>query len=108
MRAGDLDRRVTLRRFTVTKDAFNADTKTWADLATVSASREDIRDSERVQAQQVGAKITARFKIRYSSQVADLNPKDELVCEGVTFGIAAVKQIGRRHGLEITATALAD
>lgn len=108
MQAGKLDRRVTLRRFTTSKDAFNADVPTWGDLATVWASKDDVSDAERNRAAQVGASVTTRFQIRYSDAVADLGPKDQLICEGRTYAISAVKELGRRSGLEITASARTD
>ena len=109
MLAGRLDRRVTLmRQGAPTDDGYTTQPGAWAPLATVWASKQDVRDAERVQAQQVGASITTRFQIRYSSQVADLSPRDHLTCEGRTYAISAVKEIGRREGLEITATAQAD
>jgi SPP1 family predicted phage head-tail adaptor len=108
MQAGKLDRRVTLRRATVTKDEFNEDVATWETVATVWASKEDVRDSERVRAQQVGAAMTTRFQIRHSAAADTVSPEDQLVCEGKTYGIVAVKELGRRVGLEITATTQAD
>jgi SPP1 family predicted phage head-tail adaptor len=81
---------------------------TWATLATVWASRQDIRDSERVAAQEVGADITTRFQIRYSSEVAGVNPKDRINFDGSIYEIVAVKEIGRREGLELTAAARTD
>lgn len=108
MRAGDLDRQVRLERFTETRDAFNNPVEAWTTLATVRAAVEYIRDGERWTAQEVGAAATLRFRIRYSSTVADLNAKDRLIYDGDTFNIMAVKEIGRREGLEITAAARAD
>ena len=37
MRAGDMDRRVTLQRFTTTQDEYGEEIQTWTDLATVFA-----------------------------------------------------------------------
>ncbi|WP_418885044.1 phage head closure protein [Aurantimonas endophytica] len=108
MDAGRMDRRITLERFTETRDAFNEPVQTWAPLATVWASKEDIRDGERWSAQEVGAEVTTRFRVRWSSVVADLNPKDRVQFDGRTYDIVAVKEIGRREGLEITASARAD
>src|SRR3990167_775878 len=85
------DRRVTIRRATVTKDAFNAKVQTWADLVTVSASKEDVQDAERVRAQQVGASIAARFGLPWSSVLATVDARDQLVCEGRTYTIVATK-----------------
>lgn len=108
MKAGDLDRRIAIERATETQDDFGEPIQTWATLATVWASKEDIRDTERFMAQQVGAEVTTRFQIRYSATVASVNPKDRVVYDGRVYDIAGVKEIGRREGLEITAVARAD
>ena len=108
MKAAKLDRSITIERFTETRDAFNNPVETWTTLATVRASVEHIRDSERWTAQEVGAAATMRFQIRWSSTLAELNAKDRVIYEGDTFDVAAVKELGRRKGLEITAAARAD
>jgi SPP1 family predicted phage head-tail adaptor len=109
MRAGALDRRLTIRRATVTQDEFNADVVVWENLTTVWASKTDIRDAERVQAQQVGASVTTRFQIRWSLEVSDISAEDQLECDGRIYAIVGVpKELGRRSGLEITATAQAN
>ena len=108
MKSRARDRRATIRRATATKDRFNAEVQTWSDLVTVSASKEDVKDGERVRAQQVGADITARFGLAWSSVLATVSATDLLICEGRTYAISAVKEIGRREGIEISATALAD
>lgn len=108
MQAGKLDRRVVLQRFTETRDEYNEPVQTWATLATRSASFEPLSDGERLRSGQVGATATARFVIRYSTAVADLDAKDRLTFDGDTYAILHVKPLGRREGLEITATARAD
>lgn len=108
MRAGPLDRRITIERATATTDAFGGETLTWATVATVWGSREDVTDGERWRAAEVAATITTRFRIRWSSDVSSVSPKDRLVCEGRTYQIHHVKEIQRRTGLEITASARAE
>jgi SPP1 family predicted phage head-tail adaptor len=108
MRAGDLDRRVTFRRASVTRGAFNEATSAWSDLVTVWAAKAEISDGERVRAAQTGARVTARFTVRWSPDTAGVTAKDQLVCEGRTFDIVGVKEIGRRVGLEFTCAAQAD
>lgn len=105
MRAGELDRRITIQRATTTTNAFNEPVQTWADLVTVAAGKQDVRDSERWAAGEVGADITTRFQIRWSSTVANVDERDRLLFDGRVYGIQHVKEIGRREGLEITATA---
>lgn len=108
MRAGKLDRRITLERFTSTPDAYNEPVLTWTALATRAASYEPLSDGEKFSASETAANTSARFVIRYSAAVADLDPKDRLVFDGVTYEIVRVKHIGRREGIEITAGARAD
>jgi SPP1 family predicted phage head-tail adaptor len=108
MEAGRMDRRVTLRRATAAPDAFNEPVQSWANLATVWAEARPISDRERIAAAEVAASITHRFTIRWSAALADLSPRDRLIFEGREFDISAVKEIGRREGIEITASARAD
>jgi len=106
--AGDLDRRIIIQRATVTKGTHNADVETWIVLARVWAGKKDVSDRERVAAAEVAAEITTRFVIRWSSVVEDVGPRDRVVYDGRIYDISAVKEIGRRDGLEISAAARAD
>ena len=108
MQAGKLDRKIILQRFTETRDEYNEPVKTWATLATRSASYEPLSDGEKFSASETAAEASARFVIRYSSAVADLDPKDRLTFDGVVYQILRVKEIGRREGLEITVSGRAD
>ena len=102
VRAGELDRRITLQRATVTRDGLNNPVETWGDYATVWAKYEPVSDGEKFRAGERASEIGARFMIRYSSQVADVSPKDRILFGGREFAITRVKEIGRRVGLEIT------
>lgn len=108
MIAGRLDRRIALQQASTITDDFGGEEPTWADLATVWASKQDVKDAERVAAAEVGATITTRFQVRYSTATARLTEKDQLVCEGRTYAIQAIKEIGRRAGIEISAVARAE
>ncbi len=109
IRSSKLDRSITIQRVAEARDSFhNLVPGPWADLITVRASKQEIRDGERVAAQEVGADITMRFQVRWNSIIATVNPKDRLVFEGRTYGILGVKEIGRREGKEITATTRID
>lgn len=106
--AGKLDRRIILQRFTETRDEYNEPVKTWVTLATRSASYEPLSDGEKFRASETAADASARFVIRWSNATASLNPKDQLIFEGVTHQIVRVKEIGRREGVEITTASRAD
>lgn len=105
MQAGALDRRVTLLRAAPTNDAFNEPVAAWTPLATVWAARQEASDGEKHRAAEIGATIDAHFQIRWSSTVSSTGPKDRLVCEGRTYDITGVKEIGRREGLDISVVA---
>jgi SPP1 family predicted phage head-tail adaptor len=106
--AGDLDRRMTIQRATTTLNEFNEPIETWGDLATVWAKRRDASATESYRAQEVGAQITARFTIRWSSVVASVNPRDRLSFDGRFYNITAVRDVGRSRLREIDAVARAD
>lgn len=106
--AGPLDRRITIERATVTRNALNEEVRTWSPIATVWASKSDVKDAERWAAHEVAAEVTTRFRIRWQAALANLNPLDRVICEGRTYDINAVKEVGRHEGLEITAVARAE
>jgi SPP1 family predicted phage head-tail adaptor len=108
MRAGELDRRLTLFRAVRATDALNAKVTSWSRLATVAAAKADVSDAERIRAQQAGVAHTTRFRIRWSSCAAQLLAGDRVRCEGRDFEVVGLKELGRREGLEITANARGD
>lgn len=109
IRAGELDRRITLERQAgTTKNGLNETVENWQLIATVWAKKHDVSDRERFASGEVSAEMTTRFQIRWSSVVKDVNPKDRLICEGRTYHILGTKEIGRREGIEISAAAEAD
>lgn len=106
--AGSLDRRIRIERATTSKDSFNADVEVWAPLATVRASKSDVPDSEKWRAAEVSARITTRFRVRWSAVVAIVDERDRIICDGRAYDITHIKEIGRRVGREITAYARAE
>lgn len=108
MNAGEFDRRITVERMTSTPDEFNAPVERWLPLATVWASKRDVKDGERLRADGISSQITTRFRIRHSRLVADINPSDRVIFNGLTYDIVAVKELGRIEGIEITAAARND
>ena len=105
VRAGRLDRRLTLQRRTLTENDYGEAVETWTDLATVWAEKIPVRGAERYAAMQTVAEVDTRFKIRYRTDVSHL---DRVVCAGTTYDVKGVLEIGRREGWEIYATARAE
>jgi SPP1 family predicted phage head-tail adaptor len=106
--AGTLDRRVTIQRNTPTQDAGGQEIEGWTDLVTVSASWRRATARETLAASEINAQVTDIFVIRWSTDVQDVSPKDQLLYAGKTYDIADCAEIGRREGIEITAAARSD
>lgn len=104
MRAGPLDRRITLERYGITYNADNEPIEGWAELGKRWASKEDVSDGEKVRAAQVGASVSTRFRVRYDSLTSTLTATDRITYDGQTYEIQGTKELDRRVGIEITAS----
>ncbi len=101
MRAGDLDRLITIEQPTETIDAYGAPIQSWTTLAAnVPAQVSYDNGSEYFAAGQMNARIDAVFKIRYRS---DLTTKMRISYGGETYDIKFLNEIGRREGYNIKA-----
>lgn len=107
MRAGKLDRRITIRRSQKTEtNALNEPIMTWSDVVTVWAQQRPERGSERFAAAQVNGTAVITFHIRYR---ADVTIQDRIVYDGVEYEIVAPpREIGRRVVTEIDCIARED
>ncbi|MCR5874367.1 phage head closure protein [Phenylobacterium sp. J426] len=106
MRAGKLDRRLTLLSYgSDGTNAFGDPADAWTDIGTVWASKQDVSDAERMRAQALGATITTRFIVRSTERARGLKRRDRVRCDGVTYDVVGLKEVGRRDGIEITAAA---
>jgi len=102
--AGRLDRRITLQR----RDAAPADVngskrQTFAGYATVWAEKIDAGGREYFAAGQVQAELATQFRIRYRS---DVQITDRISFEGLSYNITHIKELGRREGQLLFATAI--
>lgn len=98
MRAGSLDRTITVQRGGEVQDEYGGVTSGWTDLATVRAQLLQSSTSEFMEAGGEQAERTVAFRIRW---IAGLRNADRVQFEGVFFDVLEVKEIGRRRGLEI-------
>ena len=107
MRAGKLDRRLTIRRFTeIGRTPLNEPIRGWVDVVTVWAQQRPQRGSERFAAAQINGTAVLTFHIRHRG---DVTVQDRLVYEGLEYEIVAPpREIGRRVVLEIDAIARDD
>lgn len=101
MRAGLLDRRITIQGKIVTQDDFGGEVVTWADVATVWAEELELHGLERYALRQFVGHALRTFRIRWSAAVAVVTTEHQVVYNGRTFDITDVREIGRREGIEI-------
>lgn len=103
MRAGRLDRRLTLYRPVEGDDGFATVDDGPGAVATVAASRRDVKAGEGFQASGVEAETWVVFEIRWSRTVAPIDTTWTVCCEGRFYNVTGVRELGRREGLEISA-----
>lgn len=102
----NFDRRITIQRATVERDAFNAHVETWGTLVTLWANFADVSTAEALRAQEVGATITSRFTVRsYPTTTATVTPTDRISFDGRIYNIVGVREKERGRYIEITAAA---
>lgn len=123
MRAGRLDRLITIQRKSVTQDAYGQEIATWTALADRrAASVTPLRGEERFTAAQWMAKQQVEIRVRWSASIADLNPLDRIIypalevdvspldepLEHEIYDIIEASEIGRREGFKISAARRAE
>lgn len=103
MRAGNLDRQLTIQSATTTQDASGQEIETWATVATVWAARKDVRGSERFAAEQEIATRAATYRIRW---ITGVNEKMRVVDAGTTYGIVGIADDYRQGWMELSVEAV--
>lgn len=97
---GRMDRKITLQRPTVTKNAIGEPIESWTNVAVVWADRRGISNSERFQADATRAATTARFFIHWMSGI---DSTMRVQVDGKNYRINGVNEVGYREGLELLA-----
>jgi SPP1 family predicted phage head-tail adaptor len=105
MRAGRLDRRITIQGQSIAHSDSGQEEITWSDVATVWAEKREDRGDERFATRQIVGHGVTVFRIRWSAAVAAVTSEHRIVFDGRAFNITAVREIGRREGIEIDAYA---
>jgi SPP1 family predicted phage head-tail adaptor len=98
MRAGALDRRITIQALTVSQGATGGVVETWADLATVWAQWLPGAGNEKFVAPAVYAEASGRFRVRYRPGVTARN---RVLYNGIEWDIIDIQEVGRRDGLDL-------
>lgn len=105
MRAGKLDRRITIQRQLTEQNSHGEEIVTWQDVGTVFAQKIDNRGDERYASHQFIGDADTRFRVRWSHRSLQTTTKHRIWFDGRAFDITAVREIGRREGVEIDCVA---
>jgi SPP1 family predicted phage head-tail adaptor len=100
MRAGRLDRQITIERQNETVAPSGAVASTWTPIATVRAEIVNQTATEFLAGHGEAERGTVIFRIRY---LADITTADRIVFNGMAHDLEEIVEIGRRRGLELRA-----
>ena len=90
MKAGDLDQRVTVERFTSTQDELGQPIETWAPLFTCWAAVEPLTGREYLAAQAAVSEVTARIRMRFRPW---MTAQDRVIHNGAIYGIESLVDV---------------
>jgi len=102
MRAGKLDRTITIERATTGVDDFGTPVEGWATVATVRAQRIQSTTEEFMRSFGASSESAVIFRIRHMD---GLTLADRVTEGSAVFDVKEIKELGRREGLELRCTA---
>lgn len=109
MRAGSLDRTVTImRQGAAVDDGYTMTPGAWAALATRKAQRIVSRGREVFENQGIDALVPMTFVFRDDSVTRTIAVTDRLSFDGKVYDLKSVNEIGRRRGIECVGVANAE
>lgn len=103
MRAGKLDRTLTLQRLTRIVSPAGTVSDTWADFGTVRAELVSGAVTEVAAGFGETDNSTLVFRIRYR---ADLTTENRVIYQGRALDLAGILELGRRRALELRCEAV--
>ena len=103
MRAGDLDRKITIQQITRVKNAFGEMEETLSTFATPWADVTYIRGAEPQVSQTQAGQQLAKFHIYH---LVGLKMEMKILHDGLTWDIQELRPMGRNEGIDIIALAV--
>jgi SPP1 family predicted phage head-tail adaptor len=98
MKAGKLDKRVTIKVKSATRDSYGAEIIGWSTLATVWAEVTPISGREFFVASQFVPEAQFKVRIRYRE---DFDETAKITYDSADHDILYIAEIGRQEGLEV-------
>jgi SPP1 family predicted phage head-tail adaptor len=105
MRAGRLDRSITIQRSTYIVDDTGNPAYDWTDLTTQRAEIIQASTEEFIRAYGAADETVTIFRLRFFDGITNA---DRVLYAGMAHNIKEVKEIGRRKGLEIRTVAIGE
>ncbi|CEG09483.1 putative phage head-tail adaptor [Afipia felis] len=103
MRAGKMDKSITLQRYTRVVDEGGGSILTWTALVTLRAQIIQASTEEFIRSYGASDETIVIFRTRYFD---DVKTADRIVYDGVNHNIKEIKEIGRGRGLDIRTVAI--
>ena len=94
MKAGQLDQRVTVERFTSTEDELGQPIEAWAPLFTCWAAVEPLTGREYIAAQAAVSEVTAKIRMRFRPW---MTAEDRVIHDGTTYNIVSLIDVRSDH-----------
>ena len=103
MRAGKLDKTVTIERATTIVDDYGTPTPGWATVATVRAQLVQQSTEEFMRGWGTSSEAVTVFRIRHMDGIT---PADRVTLGSAAYDLKEIKELGRREGLELRCLAV--
>ena len=103
MRAGKLDRSITVERVSYVDDGAGNQIEHWAELAAMRAQIVEQSTDEFMRNWGASSETVIAFRTRYLDGVT---VADRVVYDGTPYAIVQTKDIGRQRGLELRCKAI--
>lgn len=103
LRAGKLDREITITRLSEAVSDSGGVVKSWTPLHTVRAEKVELTNAENLETFGNVAAGQVVFRLRY---VDGITPADRILFDGINFDIESVTELGRKYGLELRGVAI--
>lgn len=102
MRAGKLDKVITIERVTTTVDEYGTPVEGWATVATVRAQIMQATTEEFMRSFGVSSETAVVFRVRH---LDGITLADRVTYNGRHHDLKEIKELGRRQGLELRCVA---
>ncbi len=103
MRAGKLDKTITIERLGLTVNDYGTETEGWTEVATVRAQLVQSTTEEFMRASGSAGETAVVFRIRHRD---GLKVADRITMQGQPYDVKEIKELGRREGLDLRCVAV--